>query len=150
MRQTITNAGLWAGILACLVFIPLSVGCGGDPNMGDVKGVVTLDGKPLPDAFIQFAPQSETFGAPSFGKTDANGNYHMQFSDTKDGVFIGANNVEIRTGDVKADNSGSTPEVVPNVYNTKTTLVAEVKTGANVFDWELKSDASEISRVETD
>ena len=133
--------------LACLGAIALLVGCG-NPNLGDVRGVVTLDGKPLPDAFVQFVPVGE--GASSFGKTESDGTYRMKFSDSEYGAFIGSNQVVIRTGDVKADNSGSTPELVPNAYNNNTTLTADVKKGKNTFDFDLKSDASEIEEVEMD
>lgn len=49
-----------AGILT-----PLGCGARSDlPELGDVKGVVTLDGKPLANAQIQFVPAS---GRPSSG-----------------------------------------------------------------------------------
>lgn len=130
---------------AFLALVVLLVGCG-DPNLADVRGVVTLDGKPLPDAFVTFHPQGD--GATSFGKTESDGSYRMKFSDTQFGAFIGSNHVAIGTGDVKADNSGTIPETVPNVYNTKTTLLADVVKGKNTFNWELKSDASEIEKVD--
>ena len=133
--------------LACLGAVALLVGCG-NPKLGDVRGVITLDGKPLPDAFVRFVPVNE--GASSFGKTASDGSYRMKFSDKENGAFIGSNHVVIGTGDVKADNSGSTPELVPNVYNDKTTLIADVKKGRNTFDFDLKSDASRIEKVEMD
>ena len=120
-----------------------------NPNLADVRGVITLDGKPLPDAFVLYTPVSK--GATSFGKTDANGYYRMKFSDTqRGGAFIGSNRVSIGTGDIAADNSGRTPEVVPSAYNTKTRLVAEVNSGRNTFDFDLKSDVSEVEQVEVD
>ena len=137
-------------VLAVLISITSFVGCGGNPNLAEVRGVVTLDGKPLPDAFIVFSPESELGGATSYGKTDAQGKYRMKFSDTQSGAWIGVNQVAIRTGDVKPDNSGSTPELVPTAYNSKTRLTADVKKGRNTYDFELKSDVSPIEQVEDD
>ena len=139
---------VWTLTLACLLSLTWIAGCGGNPNLADVKGVVTLDGKPLPDAFLMFVPESS--GATSFGKTDAAGTYHLMFSESQKGAFIGSNRVVIRTRDVKSDNSGSIPELVPTAYNDETTLVADVQAGKNTFDFDLKSDASEIEQVEGD
>jgi len=102
-------------VIACLVS-----GCAGDSDLADVRGIVTLDGQPLPDAFIRFTPEAD--GAASFGKTEADGSYRMKFSDSEYGVFIGSNSVKIGTGDIKADNSGRIPELVPKIYNSETTL----------------------------
>ncbi len=144
-KRTISNRSVVA--LACLAAVTILAGCG-NPNLADVRGVVTLDGKPLPDAFVKFIPVTE--GAASYGKTEADGSYRMKFTDDEYGAFIGSNHVSIGTGDVKADNSGSIPEVVPNVYNTRTTLLAEVTKGRNTFDFELKSDAGKVEKVDMD
>lgn len=120
-----------------------------NPDLADVRGVITLDGHPLPNAFVLYTPTEK--GATSFGKTDSKGFYRMRFSDTEaGGAFIGTNQVRIGTGDVKADNTGSIPEVVPRIYNNETTLVVEVAPGNNTFDFDLKSDAGKIDQVEVD
>ena len=105
--------------------------------MGDVSGVITLDGQPLPDAFVKFVPESN--GGTSYGKTEADGSYRMKFTDSVYGAFIGNSRVSIGTGDVKPDDSGRIPELVPKAYNTETTLEVEVKSGKNQFDFELDS-----------
>lgn len=120
-------------------------GCGGNPNLGQVTGKVTLDGKPLPSATLMFTPDSG--GATSYGKTDSSGQYRMQFSDTENGAWIGHNKVVIRTGDVLPDNSGSIPELVPAAYNRNSSLTAEVKSGSNTIDFPLDSKASKIDQV---
>lgn len=130
-------------VVLFLASATLLVGCGGDSDLAEVRGVVTLDGEPIANAFLEFTPESS--GAPSYGKTDAAGKYRMLFTDTKFGSFIGKNRVSISTGDV-GDNGG-TKEVIPSVYNTKTELVKEVKAGDNTFDFDLKSDASKIQQV---
>ena len=121
------------------------VGCGGDSDLAEVRGVITLDGNPLPSAFVQFTPNAN--GATSYGKTDAEGSYRMKFSGSAYGAFIGDNRVSIRTGDVKPDNSGRIPELVPKIYNSESTLKANVVAGENTFDFELDSKAAEIEQV---
>jgi len=123
-------------------------GCGGNPDLATVSGVITLDGSPLADAFVTFTPESN--GATSFGKTSSDGTYVMLFSDTQKGAFIGSNRVAISTGDVSPDNSGSVKELVPVTYNDESTLIADVKSGSNTFDWELKSDAGKVVQPEVE
>lgn len=49
------------------------VGCSGpEPS---VTGVVSLDGKPLPDAYVSFFPEGATEGLGGHGRTDAAGKY---------------------------------------------------------------------------
>jgi hypothetical protein len=119
----------------------VSSGCGGNPNLSSVTGTVTLDGQPLPEAFIKFIPTSG--GTTSYGKTDSAGKYEMQFTDDEMGAWMGENRVEIRTGDVQGP-----AELVPITYNDETTLKAEVTGGENVFDFDLESDAGEIVQPE--
>ena len=133
----------------CLFSSPLLVGCGGNPNLAEVRGVVMLDGEPLPEAFIMFVPEDGQ-GASSFGKTADDGTYRMKFSDSQYGAFIGTNRVAIRTGDIMPDNSGSIPEKVPKVYNDNTTLTADVVAGKNTFDFDLNSKASKVIQVRDD
>jgi hypothetical protein len=118
------------------------VGCG-DPNLGSVSGTVTLDGKPVPNAAVKFFPTGTT-GAPSFGKTDSNGNFTMWFSESKSGAWIGQNRVQITTGDVGVAPGMGTKETIPIAYNEQSTLVETVKPGKNKIDLKLSSDASKV------
>lgn len=144
-KFSLVSSRLCLLLFAAIIF---TAGCFGDSNLADVRGTVTIDGKPVPDAFITFTPTSK--GATSFGKTDSDGSYRMRFTDIETGVYIGTNTVCIRTGDVKSDNSGSTKEIIPVVYNDKTSLVAEVNSGSNTFDWKLDSKAGKVVQLETD
>ena len=123
-------------------------GCGGNPDLATVSGVITLDGSPLADAFVTFTPESN--GTTSFGKTSSDGTYVMLFSDSQKGAFIGSNRVSISTGDISADSSGGIKELVPQTYNDESNLVADVKSGSNTFDWELKSDAGKVVQPEVE
>jgi hypothetical protein len=122
-------------ILASVVCLS---GCGGDQNLAVVYGKVTLNGEPLPKAFLTFIPQGGK-GSPSYGKTDEAGRYEMQFSDSASGAWIGKNLVQISTAD--AINPEKTiPERVPPAYNKTSDLYRTVEQGKNQFDFELKSD----------
>ena len=121
----------------------LVAGCGGNDNLASVTGHITLDGKPVPNAFIKFIPKGAT-GAPSFGKTDSSGNYRMMFSDTEAGAWLGENAVTISTGDVGLAPGMGSAESIPAVYNTKSTLVETVKQGSNKIDFKLSSSEGKV------
>ena len=138
-------AGRFSRYLFCIVCILLTsaLGCGGNDNLARVTGTVKLDGQPLPNAFVIFSPVSG--GTTSYGRTDQAGQYEMMFNDDEKGAWIGANRVQISTGDVSARGEGSgAREKVPASYNQRSTLKVEVSSGSNVHDFELKSDAGRI------
>jgi len=124
----------WSMLLAGVVSLP---GCGGDasrPKLGKVTGVVTLDGKPLPAAQVEFVPQS---GRPSLAETGTDGSYRLQFTADEDGALVGSHTVKIHTAvDGRMDR---TEELVPAQYHSKSELKAEVKPGSNTFNFDLKS-----------
>lgn len=119
-----------------------AAGCGSRSDLASVTGKITLDGQPLANAFVVFAPTSQ--GTSSRGKTDAEGRYEMMFSDREKGAWIGENLVRINTGDVGSGDVAGPKERVPAVYNEATTLKVEVKPGTNAFDFDLKSSAGRI------
>lgn len=144
-----------AGGLAVAALLSLA-GCGGpsdQPELGQVKGTVTLDGKPLGDTEVVFYPDS---GRPARGRTDAEGKYELTYIRETPGTKVGHNRVEIAPseegGDVEAEvaaaTQGETPAakagkpgkpVIPERYNSKSELEADVKPGENTFDFKLES-----------
>ncbi len=124
-----------------------SIGCGGGgpddkPDMGQVTGTITMDGKPLADATVTFIPEK---GRPAFGKTDAEGKYELTYIRQEKGCKIGPNKVSVTTA-VEADESGDegeakkkAPERVAVKFNKKTTLTADVKKGPNTFDFAVEA-----------
>jgi len=120
--------------------------CSGRPKnvAKKVTGTVTLDGKPLADARITFAP---TNGSPSSGHTDAEGKYNLIWSAqggrTIEGAQIGEHGVTISTlqfGDPSTKPpKPEVPEKVPYKYRTESgQLKATVKAGANEIDFKLE------------
>lgn len=121
--------------LICLVAAWL-VGCSGRPaDVGDVQGVVTLDGKPLDAATVQFQPAE---GRASIGRTDAEGRYRLMYTPRELGARIGSCQVLISTAS-DADGKISPSERVPRRYFEPGALAAEVKAGDNVVNFHLET-----------
>ena len=68
-----------------LLLVVLLAGCGG--SISSVSGTVTLDGKPLADATVQFVPDG--VGRDATGQTDKNGYFSMSTLKPGDGVVAG-------------------------------------------------------------
>ena len=146
---------------SCLLF---ATGCGGIAPTSDyskvtllsVSGAVTLDGKPLPEAVVTFDAEDGQF---SYGLTDSNGKFSLQFDSVKTGVTPGKKTVRISTtrkilglntkdesggedvGD-EGESSKTTPrptELVPSRYNKKSELSVEVSSAKTHFDFPLVS-----------
>ena len=80
---------------ACCFVCLVVIGCGpGGPELGTVTGKVTLDGKPVTNGLVTFAPVAK--GGASIGKTDANGQYELLFVDRK-GALLGQHKVTVTT-----------------------------------------------------
>ncbi|QDT53159.1 hypothetical protein Pan44_11740 [Caulifigura coniformis] len=110
------------------------VGCGRpEVELASVTGTVTLDGKPLSNAFVQFVPSRG--GRAAGGATDETGRYELDYSAEDKGALVGTAKVLISTGDPEAGRK----ETVPPRYNRKTDLTAEVGQGANVLNFDLRS-----------
>jgi hypothetical protein len=132
-------------LLLCLGALLLApgIGCGVKlPPLGRVRGLVTLDGKPVPNADVCFLAAD---GAASFACTDDQGRYELSYPVAKGkgaGAMIGKHRVVINT---IRPNDGSLPAPavppvpIPACYNSQTTLTADVKPGENEINFALKS-----------
>lgn len=132
-------------MLAIAALFLFATGCGGEatddqPDLGQVKGTITMNGSPLADAQVTFRPAK---GRAASGKTDSSGNYELIYVGETKGAKIGSNKVSVTTPQPEASEEGEetkkTEEKIPSEYNTKTMLTADVKAGENVFDFDLKS-----------
>jgi len=72
------------GTLVCAGVL-LAAGCGRQ-DMGRVAGRVTFQGRPVPDAVVNFLP---TKGPMSAGKTDADGRFALNTFAKGDGALAG-------------------------------------------------------------
>ncbi len=126
--------------MGLLLAVSILVGCGKDdtPPLGEVTGVVTLDGKPVEGANVRFLP-GHTRG--SSGGTDAKGRYELSFDDDHSGAAVGMHDVMIsQRADVMKNPELGNQEQLPARYNEKTTLKREVKEGENVIDFKLTTE----------
>jgi hypothetical protein len=83
--------GNWNLLVICLVLA--LAGCSGGAATSPVTGIVTLDGKPLAGASIQFVPQGT--GRDATAETDKNGEFAMSTNKPRDGVVPGTYKVVI-------------------------------------------------------
>ena len=148
MRKTRTLALCFFPLLVSL----LAAGCGGSgPALAPVEGRVTLDGKPLPGARVEFDPDTElvaygkSSSSTSYGTTDSGGRYQLKYTGEQDGAMVGKHLVRISTRNMTVDAEGKevlVPEQLPTKYNVKSELTAEVKPGSNKIDFPLTIESS--------
>ncbi len=132
------------------------LGCGGpvgDYSKVDLvkaSGKVALDGQPLAGAVVTFEdPTDDTF---SYGLTDAQGRYVLQFDSEMKGVKTGKKVVRISTtrkilglNSKPGQEEGADPdqrpkgEQVPERYNKKSELTADVTASQKTYDFDLKT-----------
>jgi len=131
------NVGRGLGYSIVLTGLGLS-GCGdANMNVAPVSGTVTLDGAPLQSASVTFQPQEG--GRPSFGVTNEQGRYVLEYSLTELGAKVGACTVRIST-ESRDDGSGvkSSKELVPKRY-FKEPIEVKVESKSNTIDITLTS-----------
>jgi hypothetical protein len=106
------NKGLTRRLSVAIVMMLVCgmTGCGASapdlPKLAAVKGVVTLNGSPLANAIVEFYPD---VGAPSSGKTDAEGKFALKYSQGQDGAIIGNHRVKVTETVELAGGGGDAP-----------------------------------------
>ena len=127
------------------------------PPVTDAEGTVLLDGKPLPQAQVEFVPELRNFGAEmdSLAVTDDRGHFHLTCTyKQQPGAVVGKHHVLVSEPPTPAE-FGSQDErtqakfaqymaklknrPIPEAYGTlgKTPLVVEVKPGQTTYDLQL-------------
>ena len=122
-----------AAVVGCMALVAAS-GCGrSGPEIGRVSGLVTLDGQPLPEAFVFF--KHAEGGRIARAITDEQAAYVLNFSNEAAGAIVGENTVRISTFvEVLRDDDGrlikgtGKKELVPTKYNQQSELTADVRT----------------------
>jgi len=109
-----------------------------------VSGTVTLDGQPLQKGLIQFLPSSQK-EVMSGGAVIDGGKFSIA---RNEGLLPGTYRVEISSstgleppppGEPPGPAKATAKDLIPEQYNLKSTLTAEVKAGgANTFEFPLK------------
>jgi hypothetical protein len=140
-----------------LVFVVgLAGGCNRSPEVSEVSGVVTLDGKPLPDVEIVFMPDpgAGTYGPRASCYTDAEGRYRLATDRLKkEGAIVGTHRVifndiaALPPVDVPAGDAAPRkpqPVRVPQLYADPAVTPfkdVQVKSGGQTLDFDLKTSA---------
>jgi hypothetical protein len=123
------------------------------PKIVPVSGVVTLNGKPLADATVTFAPvapdgENNAAGDSSIGKTNANGEYTLTTSRGVPGAIVGKHRVRVSLFAQQQNPESDAPlppgavkDKIPVRYNgVEPVLKFEVKpNGPNKADFDLTS-----------
>jgi hypothetical protein len=106
-------------------------------DVAPVSGTVTLDGIPLKSASVTFQPKEG--GRPSYGVTNEQGRYVLEYSMNELGAKVGACTVRITTAS-GSDDSGAKPtkEMVPQRYFREPVEV-QVEPKPNTIDIKLTS-----------
>jgi hypothetical protein len=121
-------------VAACAMGLAIA-GCGRSdlPELGRVRGTVTLDGKPLPNAAVGFYPVSG--GRQALAIIDNDGKYDLTFVRGANGAKTGINEVTVFWPD------GSEPTAtIPAKYDKQSELKFDVKPGKNTFDIKMESN----------
>jgi hypothetical protein len=90
VRQ-VRRAALYAAV--ALILLPV-FGCGGTPfELAEVKGTVTIDGKPFTQGKVMFAPvsggQGLDTGKPAYGRIQPDGSFVLGTYSDNDGAVVG-------------------------------------------------------------
>lgn len=110
-------------VVALIVCITGCSGSTDQPDVADVRGVVTLDGQPVAGVNILFQPES---GRAAVGLTNDKGEYELQYLDGVRGCKLGTNTVGF-----------DWPPDSPNMI-----AIPAKHTGANAFKFDVKPDAN--------
>jgi hypothetical protein len=126
-------------------------GCSGSlPDVAPVRGVVTIDGKPLPtfkNAAVIFTPKQGRTAKSVI--SPANGSFELTTYETGDGARIGTHAVAVSA--TVEDRTVQTEKAYPGVRSVipekfadrdRSGLVFEVKPGGNVVEIQLRSNGT--------
>lgn len=136
----------------CALLFALT-GCGSGEDLAEVSGTVTLGGKPLTNAKVEFYPE---VGPAAHGKVDSSGRFFLMTQSPGDGAIVGLHRVAIvpltqlvpesmmaamesKGAPQPAQHSVTTRSPIPKRYQNASTsgLRFEVKRSGNEFEIKL-------------
>ncbi len=92
----------WAA--AILVLAVLQTGCDSSPKLGQVTGVLTMDGEPIKNGSIEFIPSAG--GRPSLALTDEHGRYTAYYLPNVPGAVPGKHRIRFEIAKAKPGDPG--------------------------------------------
>jgi len=128
--------------ICCLT---LAIGCSdtGRPPLGDVSGILTIDGEPVENAVIRI--YHDEGGRAAEARTDMTGYFRMIYKDrpVEHGVKVGPSTVMVATKLDEDDQGGPRHEMLPAKYRGKESILKFVVPDGDVtLDLPLTSDGS--------
>ena len=136
-RSTATVSGsLWCMVIALFAF---TIGCGGD-NVAPVSGTISLNSKPLADAYVVFEPVEVGAAKIATGKTDADGRYSLSMKDGSAGCLVGEHKVRLTTvpPDAMDDERSPLPkDRIPKRYQESSPIFEVSEEGTDKADFDL-------------
>jgi hypothetical protein len=73
-----------------LFILLVTAGCENGPKIVKIKGIATSDGKPVAGLVVNFQPE---FGRPSWGLSNKDGRFELEYDEKTKGVLIGRHTV---------------------------------------------------------
>ncbi len=98
-------------VFCCLGALALC-GCSRRVPLGQVDGVVRLDGAPMPDAMVTFIPEDRKL-PQSTGLTDSEGHFHLRCSNGSMGAAIGDHRVIVIDAAMAPSGKGKDDDDLP-------------------------------------
>lgn len=131
---------IWVAMFGVGVF--LLAGCGGGPKLVTVSGRVTMGGKPLANATVNFEPVAASGGAEagggSYGRTDADGRYSLKYVlDDRAGAVVGEHRVTITSVGEAASDAGGVADPIPAQFRDGSLKYQVPESGAENANFDL-------------
>ena len=105
-RGNMLSRRLFVLLCAGVVALGSLSGCSNSPKLAQVSGVLTYKGKPAPNVIVNFYPEN---GRPSWGLTDATGQFTLEYDKDNKGALIGKHKVSVKMGPPIERNPGVEP-----------------------------------------
>ena len=104
----------------CALTLVVLAGCSKSPyELAPVDGVVTIDGTPIHDAKVMFAPiaqgENRNSGKPAFGTLEPDGSFKLTTYRDNDGAVVGEHWVTIFRLDPETPNGGGASPKAPHL-----------------------------------
>ena len=125
-----------------VVWAALLVGCNqGGPNVVPVSGVLTRNGKPVPNLEVYFMP---THGRNSVGMADENGRFKLGYTPDQEGALVATHTVFVvfNPPQTTSERLAAPAEIRPILekYGTMDTSPLKVEITKAVSNLEIKLD----------
>lgn len=141
MKVWLSSGLVW---VACVA----AVGCSNQPQVAPVRGVVKLDGNPLPGGRIMFAPiasgENKIVGESAFGQIQQDGSFVLTTYKDGDGAVVGSH-YPVVMENRQEDDPNSPHPTVPGprigVVTMQDTILEVVAGKENEFTIEMDSRA---------